>query len=826
MDQTGARYFCDLAQSFDPHNPVVFSLRERLITTENDNPMEVSKLLLKELETRPTDVNLRVRLLKHFLQNNMIKEAYKHASAIEEKNLSIFHNNLSWYETFAMVLVRFQRDLTYSSHLTWEFWFLSVSVLDRLVALSLDEHLDTVKTSSEYVTAVFNFDQMLSKASQNIQSCPDRQLVAVFLGHYHAQLYFHLATLVFKQAKKDLIHFKEASNITLPMLLAAYHSSPPDLQSMWLIHSPENRRRLVHHWHKEACYRCSQSGHILLTAARDRKTIILEKATQYSIGMWKEQLFKKVFVKRDQQLKMSTSFFVSNSQSLEPIIKLPDPLDLMKYDEVAQLVYPDSLHHYIWLGLNSKLSDMDVKCFEGLQYSIKNLNNCAAEALNILDIQAFLYSATLCAKSKLEDTKNLIYYNHDNPSILPACVTDHLGTLNQSKFVMAAYKMYKNEQGTNMGEVRLLLIKAIEVVRCVGHHGLDVRLLVTLAKIFEERAKRLTKQSEIEFNDARAELYWKTALPLLEKIRNNQMITYSSNRLFEYKGKDVSISEASAYIESGKLFMALQLMKKKEYEKALHIFEQLKDPYASFYQSEIYKHMADQKTSQNKENVTSEMRSQNIILLSRARDCLYLTLDRLREPSVDRVHPLNSQLGTEIEKIERLLSRIDPDCTNRNECDGMSDENPSSDNSAGEHYLSTYTNPTSFHNGPSYTSKHDSHNHSTPLRFNVSRQEAPPSLERLDAQIRQMAVSRDALTSILEQIKIMVESHRSLLEELRSFKDTTVDDLKSVKKELKDVKKSVEELKLSVDELQNVVDVVQVRQLNIFICIFKNILLL
>ncbi|XP_023311768.1 E3 SUMO-protein ligase RanBP2, partial [Anoplophora glabripennis] len=814
MDQSGARYFCDLAQSFDPHNPAVFSLRERLITTENENPIEVSKLLLKELETRPTDVNLWVRLLKHLLQNNLIKEAYEHASTIEEQYLSIFHNDLTWYETFAEVLVRFESDLTYSSQLTWEFWFLFVSVQDRLVALSLDEHLDTVKTSTEYVTAVFNFDQMLSKASQNIQTCPDRQLVTVFLSHYHAQLYFYLATLIFKQAKKDLIQFKEASNVTLPVLLAAYHSSPPDLQSMWLIQSPENRRRLVQHWHKEASYRCSQTGHILLAAAKDRKTIVLEKATQYSTGMWREQLYKKVFVKRDQQLKISTSFFVSSFQVLEPVIKLPDPLDLVKFDEVAQLVYPDSLHHYIWLGLNSKLSDMEVKSFEGLQYSIKNLNNCAAEALNVLDIQSFLYCAILCAKSKMEDTKNLIYYNHDRPTVLSACVTDHLGTLNQSKFISAAYKMYKNEQGANMGEVRLLLIKAIEVVRCIGHHGLDVRLLVALAKIFEERSKKLAKQSEIEFNDARAEMYWKTALPFLEKVKNNQMITYSNNRLFEYKGKDISISEASSYIESGKLFTAIQLMKKKEYEKALHIFEQLKDPYASFYQSEIYKHMADQKTNQNKENVTSEMRSQNIILLSRARDCLYLTLDRLREPSVDRTHPLNSQLGTEIEKIERLLSRIDPDCTNRNECDGMSDENPSSDNSAGDHYLTTYTTHTSFQNGPPYTPKHDNHNHSTPMRYNISRQEARPSPERLDAQIRQMTATRDStLTSILEQIKIMVESHRSLLDELRSFKDTTVDDLRSVKKgfeELKDVKKSVEDLKSSVDELQqNLLDVVQ-----------------
>ncbi|KAJ8969537.1 hypothetical protein NQ317_008617 [Molorchus minor] len=543
--------------------PQYLALKERLITTQNDNPEEVSRLLLNELEARPADINLRVRLLKHFLQYNMIKDAYKHASAIEEKNLSVFHKNLTWYETFAEILVRYQRDLNFTSQLTWEFWFLSVSVLERLVALCLDEHIDNIKSSSEYVAAVFNLDQMLSKASQNIDGCPDRQLVAMFISHYQAQLLFHMATLVFKQAKKDLIPFKEASNITVPLLLAAYHATPPDLQSMWFINAPENRRHLVQHWHKEACYRSSQTGHVLLAAGRDRKSVILEKAAQYSTGMWREHLFKKMFVKRDQQLKMSTSFFVSYQQPLEPVLKLPETSDIKKYDEVAQLVYPDSLHHYIWIFFNSNLAEVDIKAFEGLHYSIKNLNNCAAEALNVLDILTFLYCATLCAKSKQEDTRNLIYYNQDRPSVLPASITDSLGTLNQSKFLAAAYKMYNNEPGANVGEIRLLLIKGIEVVRCVGHHGLDVKLLVTLASTFEDRAKYLTKQTEIDFNAARAELYWKIALPLLEKIKNNQVITYSSNRMFEYKSKEITISEATTFIEKGKLFSGIQLMNKK-----------------------------------------------------------------------------------------------------------------------------------------------------------------------------------------------------------------------------------------------------------------------
>ena len=62
-----------------------------------------------------------------------------------------------------------------------------------------------------------------------------------------------------------------------------------------------------------------------------------------------------------------------------------------------------------------------------------------------------------------------------------------------------------------------------------------------------------------------------------------------------------------------------------------------------------------------KENVTSEMRSQHIIVLSKARNCFYLTLDRLRSPDADPRHPLNAELCTHITAIENELKRIDPD---------------------------------------------------------------------------------------------------------------------------------------------------------------------
>uniref|UniRef100_A0A6P7F5L8 E3 SUMO-protein ligase RanBP2 n=1 Tax=Diabrotica virgifera virgifera TaxID=50390 RepID=A0A6P7F5L8_DIAVI len=793
LDLSGARYFCDLAQSFDPNNSAVRSLRERLITTK-DSPYEISQLLLKELEVRPTDIKLRIKLIKHFLQNNMIKEAYKHASAIEEKDIPSFYNNINWYENFAEVLLRFQKDVSLDSEINWDFWFLSVSVLERLVALSIDDRYN-ISSSVDCVTATFNLDQMLYKASQNISSCPDRNLVSIFLRHYQMQLYFHYSTLLLKQGRKDLIPFKEASNLALPTLFTAYHSTPIDLQSTWFLQSSEQNKKMVQKWYRDSCYRFSQTGHVLLAMAKDKKSIVLEKAAQYSSGMWREQLFKKLFVKREHHLKISSSFFVNNVPPVDPTIKLPDATDLSKFDEISQLSYPNSLHHYIWIMLNGSMADVNIVTFEGLQYSTKNLTSCSAESINLLDIFSFICCATMCASSNLNDNK-LSYY-----VTLPASITANLGTIQQANFIESAYKMYKNEACSQLGDIRALLIKGIEVVRCIGHHGLDIKILVQLANIFEERSKKLTKQSEIDFNIARAELYWKTALPLLEKVKNDQKIAYTNNRLFQLKSNEVTPCEAKGFIEKGLLFIGTQLMKKKDHDQALAIFEQLKDPYASYHQFEIYKQIADKKINGNKiEGIGSEKKREVTLFLTKARDCLYLTLDRLRGSTVDPKHPINSKIGTELEQVDRLLLDMESD-------DLFSDVNRSLEMSTSEQYLSSLTHVSH----SAYTPKLSTSllNQSTPMKQSMLRQEARPSPERMDAQIRELMSMKDSIfTLVAEQNRNIAEVQKSLVDKLNSV----VDELRSIKKEvetLKDVTKSVNDIKNSIDDFQNVTDAIQ-----------------
>lgn len=803
-----AKYFCEKAQTIDPHNPHVFTLKERIMNLECTDPNEVTKLLLKELESRPTDPNLRIRLLKHFLQHNQYKEAYKHAADIEQKSLSIFLNNLNWYETVSEALFRYQRDSSVNdNYLGYEYWMLLICVLDKVASLSLDEHSEHGQCGTDFVAAVFNFDQMLTLAAQNLGTCHDRYLIQEFLCHYRGQLCFHLAVLMYKQAKKGLLQFKEVSNIVLPLLFSAYHYQPPELNALWLRHTSETNKEQLERWHKESSYRCSQVGHILLEEVRVRKSTIVERALLHSAGLWREQLFKKLFVTREHQNSIKTSYFVNCAEMADVVIKLPDLVELQILDNEAQLVHPDSLHHYIWLCLTQKLHTFKCTSFPGLNYSVKDLKNCAAETLCVLDIQAFIYCASLCADAVRENRSTQAV------SILPAGLTHQLGTLDQAKWLIAAYKMYRNEYGADLSEIRLKLIRGIEVVRCVGNHGLDVKLLIELANIFNASAKNSNKQSEIEGNEARAELYWKTALPLLERLKSNKIYTVSGKRLFEYRSKEMSGKEIQNHMDNGNLFIASRLMKQKEYEKALSLLEQLRDPYASYYQANIYKTMAEEQINQN--NVTTQMQNQHAILLTKARDYFYLTMDRLRDPSVNQKHELNSILGNEIEDIEHTLARTDSDISNSYESEDQNRGNESLNRGTlTPHYSISQT---SFLNGSISTVRNDSQmSFCTP-----TRREARPSAERLDAQLRQLIVSKDvAISQMMDQNRIIVDSHRCLVDELKGFREavkgltSAVGELQTIKttvEELKGIKTVVEDLKTSVDELQsfrNVTDVV------------------
>ena len=651
----------------------------------------------------------------------------------------------------------------------------------------------------------FSFDQALYEAKlQNFSTNP--LFMENMFSHMWGQLHFHIACLILRKTKREQGSWSEAGRLCAPLFLTALHVVPVDPTSPWAVHLKDESKNQVHLWHKEGSYRCSQAGHVLQDYARDEPNRLMEKIDKFCTGTWRERIFQRIFISR-LHLQSKTSYFASH-RIANPPLRLCTQNELKRFDEISEEVWPDSLHHQVWLGITNRPRGSQKNSephphqtshlFPELQLSVYNLNQSAPDTLSRLDIDAFLNAVVLCTFISVEEQQRSNFVNPGRLPTLPADLTNTLCTATQEKWWAFAYKMYRQHEGcmNDIGEIRQELQRGLEVVRCIGNHGLHPNILVHLARIFHHRAKTLKEKNpehcDIPALEARYELYWAAAIPLLERLQNNQAIRNTTTKLFDYQGKEMNNIELTNAMEEGRLLLVQKLIRNKEYERAIDALQVLKCPEASFEQGKVYKKLADDLVGcLHKESITSETRSQRVIMLTKARNCFYLTLDRLRSPEVDQKHPLNSELFTHIADIENELKRIDPDLwrngINKNDCDGMSEESYSSAQSNDEIPVINTSmgieNSIHFLQTPQRTVHRTPKQSSTPCRpqhhdieFTRSRSEARPSPERLDAQIRQLLhLKENIMQTVMDQNKVLMESNRIMMEKLEELKKEVAD---------------------------------------------------
>ncbi|XP_014473686.1 PREDICTED: E3 SUMO-protein ligase RanBP2-like [Dinoponera quadriceps] len=799
MDANKIKYWIERADKHFPHHPVVFKLKEKLLTVDrpNGHNEDLEALIISELNARPNDVQLRVKLLKHYMSKHRYENAYEHAASVEATHS--YRNSIVWYQTLCELLTKCKESI-YSD---WSFWVLLISSLERYAALSLKEQGNEIKKNvPEATQAVFNFDQNLYELK--VKNFSKHHVFAEhMLTHMWGQLHLHLACLLLRKTKREQGSWSEAGRLCAPLLLTALQVTPIDPTATWTVHIKDPSKNLINLWHTEGSYRCSQAGHVLQDYAKDNTKKLMDKIDKFCTGKWRERVYQRIFVSRIHLDHIRKSYFCYHSVPHSPL-RLCSQNELKHYDEVAERVWPASLHHQVWLGIQSRSHHSPSKdgspqphrhshVFSDLQFSAYNVSQAAPDSLCQLDVDAFLNAAILCSSAIVEEQQLSSFLSPDRLPTLPADLTSTFCTCNQEKWWSAAYRMYSKQKDIegDIGQLRHELQQGLEVVRCIGNHGLHPVLLVHLARIFQYRTKVLKEKDkehgDISALEARAELYWSTAVPLLERLQNNQTIRMSASRLFNYQGKDMNNIELTNALEEGKLLLAQKFVRDKQYEQAIDALQALKCPDASFQQAQIYKLFADEiVNSMPRESLTSEMRSQHIIMLSKARNCYYLTLDRLRSPGMNPKHPLNSELGTHIADIENELKRIDPDLgrsdLSRNDCDGMSDESYSPAHSAVDQTVANTTLPNlTGHNilsTPQRNTQRAPKQSSTPCRplhhdildLSRNRTEARPSPERLDAQIRQIMHSRDnVVQELVEQMKGMTDHMKTLTEKMEGL---------------------------------------------------------
>lgn len=774
LEAGSARYWAERAASAFPDHPALYTLRARLLSAEGAGAPATTALLRTETAARPRDPAPHARLLRHLA--TAPQEAFEYAF----QNIDSFKDSIVWNEAVHEILEQ-SNDIEPG----WEFWLLKLTVLERLAELSLVEG----RRPQEAACAIWKLDRTLYKAAETVIGvAPSRTLGAETLSHFGAQFCLHMATLLLKKAGREAGEWRESVRAAAPLLLLALQPAmppkapPPPAPAA----APGSSQRLLSSWYVAAAYRRSQAGHTLNACAKDKKKVFLEKISQYCSGAhWRDKLYRKVFTSKEHLDKMSASFLLTNSNLAEVALVLPRSQDLQQIDRIAALLRPGSLHHQAWLGTNSKsLSDFGCAGMDELRISVNNLSNCGAETLNKLDLDTFLYCTVLTAKKSQESEYKSGYWDNDRPKVLPPILTPQLCTSAQAKWWEAACRI-KVAAGTDLNDSRLTLTRGIETVRCVGSHGLDPELLVEVARAFSRRGEECTDSAQRRFLEARANLCYSTGVPLLERIRNNISIRPPEKRLFDYTRGELAQDKLEALIEEGKLYLAEQCVNDKDDDKAIEILETIKSPYASFYLYKIYKKLADEITPE-RERSDPEKRTKRALCLTKAREFVYLTSDRLKTMRADNEHPLYLELGDNIQNIELSFSRMEP-------ADRIqADENNlrSSDEESWP--------------GSSFAVRNSSLVALTPRsarsRRVGRRAEPQPSPESLEAQIRQLQRKNSVISAFVEQTKVLVESNKTLVDEVREMKKA-LGEIKS--HNIEDTVDQFRSLKLSVDEVKS-----------------------
>ncbi|KAF2363400.1 Zinc finger RanBP2-type [Trinorchestia longiramus] len=873
-------HWAEEGQRLCPHHETITKLRSTIISNSSDSNSRANlqELYLDQIKVNPTSADLQSSLVRLYLDwssedPRKLDEAYNYVCEVEARRP--FTHSLLWYQTLLEVADRYEQQGGRAQGVEFHSWV--VTALDRLVHLTLTAasasavSFNSDSNRESYLTDAANILQRFDKKLTAVKkmNCK-RELEEAMSG----QLVFHLAQYVMISGKRT--NLIRNPNMLSCLLLHACIGPPPDATS-----HP--------YFHKLACYRMSQSYHILHSVARDSNvspsTLINKVRQQCSNRESKEEAFKAVFGSR---VASDQSYFLHHSGYGEQELSIPSSEDAKVFDQVVSTSESSQLREIVWLYLQGilrsagasspstarnaslNLSNLNTshnssavgsgsnnanlnslvnsalhknqpyypyKLFDGMQFATSHLNSAVADSLCHLDCLAFLAATIFC------ELENGVCSGSVRSAVCKTSVCSGwlLHTPQQEEWWTSAHDLFlsssrRSALAKGVGKCRQIVQKGLEAVRILGTGGVSVPLAVHIARCFTHWASSATDDADVSISEVtaleeRAEHCWQRVLSMCGsgKMSTPSSVHTPRNLLFSTTRYDLGALKLEEVEEEGRLFLAKRLIKTGLRQEALQALGQLKSPEASFQRAMVYKQQANEMASAVSGDFklfTNEQRGQHTLYLTQARDTLYLTLDRLRMPGVDRNHPLNAALSAEMTNVERALTAITADAINASylEADGESEPEPLSPIRHNVH--DTSVGGESFLNGSNYnTTPARSHRVTSTLRL-----EARPSPERLDAQVRhltsvqeqtlqnlceqnaalrnQNSALRDTCNAVSSQVKENAQLFRTILENNKSMSldcyYNILTEIKTVSSSVKDLQDEVQKLKLEVSEIKAV----------------------
>lgn len=657
VDPGIGKFWLEKAEQLYPSSDVIFKLKEKLLAvTKNDDELE--KLICAELVKKPTDVHLRIRLLRLYMASGRIEDAYR--NAVETDKTTAFTNVLPWYECVLDVFKLYQLDRNCNQDPVFMLHYLFV--LCNLTYLRLI-HKDVVESAE----ALHSFDQAVQSAL--IINSPSEEWDA-FIIEMQGQLFFLAGTLLLKRAQKGSLSWNNIKPLAGVFYLLCQTIPTIDAQATWFVRPPPEREKLLGWLYKNSFFRLSQTGHTLYQLCNDDTATYAERLQQQCCSpVGQERAYEALFVIREMRTSHTGSYLMNTYKFCNTTLSMPSQSQMYDVDRVAHTFHPDNLSELVWICLQQYSfddpfqPDYNFRLFETLQYSVNNMENGTPESLCQLDTEAFLYATVRCSALQVKEQQMFPERDIAQPALLPLCLCRKLCTPEQEQWWKTACSFYNNSIKDNFSQMRHILQQGLETVRLIGNHGMSVPMVIHLAKTFDSKVKSLTdgdhglrgSSTQLAGLENRAAFYWSHALTMLNRRDLNQRSPAPKMRLFDDgNSADLLPHVVQTLQQEASFASSLIAMKEGRYEEAVRGFQNIATPWASFYRGQIYKALAQQELDGPGSH--EEKKQKYAALIMQARDALYLTMDYLVG---DSNHELNFLLTRELDDVESKLHCFD-----------------------------------------------------------------------------------------------------------------------------------------------------------------------
>lgn len=482
------------AEAIQPLHSVVSELKHCLLQSSKEpSKGEIEDFLNKEMMIKPSDMSLRIQLLKLYLNSDQIGEAYDHLLKIE--SLQVFRNELDWYRCGLDVIAAYETKI--GSQLNIGFYSMKLNIVEHFSFLKL-VRIKAADNPSKVLTDVIShlslLDETLSKASKE-------GMLTEALVHFTCQLYFQAGLVLLQKAQAGLVDELQALSYASALFAIVYNQERLSVTNNTL------EEKLVEAWKSSAAYRQSQCGHCVVAwEAREGRKWLVENVKKWDNADGKKNIFSVLF---SMGSSSPDSHFAESFEFPIQQIQLPSFNDLLGIDQIALKLNQHELHHIIWTGvryftMQHRKNDTEFACdfsqilhkcqlLRDVPFASASWKSSALETLSALDIEAFIYAVIYCHVSQEETIHSKII------DIFPACLTKCLCTEQQVAWWQAVVKIITGSAKESIGELRRTVQRGLDVIRLsANNHGIPLELVAKLARTFMARAGKARSFPTVE----------------------------------------------------------------------------------------------------------------------------------------------------------------------------------------------------------------------------------------------------------------------------------------------------------------------------------------